>query len=228
MGMKLKDLKLPRYSLGEELVSAISHGLGALLSVIGLIFALIKVVPTSDPWRIVSVLIYGISLIVLFTMSCLYHSLARNKGKKVLRIMDHNMVFLLVAGSYTPYTLITLRPLNIFGWGTSTIAFLIFAFVWIFCTVGTVFNSINLKKYAWLSMTCYIVAGWCVMFAFVPLFDALGKTGFYLLLSSGITYTLGAILYGIGKKVRYIHSIFHFFILAGAILMFFSICFFVI
>ena len=93
--MKLKDLKLPHYSLREELISSISHGLGALLSIVGLILCLIKVIPMNDPWRLGAVLVYGISLIILFTMSCLYHSLARNKGKKVLRIMDHNMIFLL-------------------------------------------------------------------------------------------------------------------------------------
>ncbi|HKM10627.1 MAG TPA: hemolysin III family protein [Bacilli bacterium] len=228
MGMKLKDLKLPHYSLREELISSISHGAGALLSIVGLILCLIKVIPMNDPWRLGAVLVYGISLIILFTMSCLYHSLARNKGKKVLRIMDHNMIFLLVAGSYTPFTLVALRPINVFGWGTSTVAFLIFAFVWIFCIIGTIFNSINLKKYGWLSMTCYIVAGWCIMVAFVPLWDALGQTGFYLILSSGIAYTLGAVIYGIGRKIQYAHSVFHFFILIGAILMFFSIYLFVL
>lgn len=226
--MKLKDLKLPSYSLKEELISSISHGVGALLSIVGLIFALIKVIPMHDAWRTSATLIYGISLIILFTMSCLYHAMGRNKGKKVLRIMDHNMIFLLVAGSYTPYTLVALRPINVFGWGTSTVAFLIFAFVWIFCIVGCIFNSINLKKYAWLSMTCYIVAGWCIMVAFIPLWSVLGRTGFFLMLFSGLAYTFGAALYGVGKRIQYFHCIFHFFILIGAILMFFSIFFFVL
>lgn len=228
IGMKLKDLKLPSYSLGEELISSISHGLGAILSVVGLILCLIKVIPLNDPWRLASSIVYGVSLIILFTMSTLYHSLGRNKAKKVLRIMDHNMIFLLVAGSYTPYTLVAIRPLNVFGWGTGTVAWLIFAFVWGFCLIGIIFNSINLKKYTWLSMTCYIVAGWCIIIAFFPLYSALGHVGFWLLLSSGIIYTVGAILYGIGKKVKYMHSVFHLFILTAAILMFFSIYLFVL
>lgn len=226
--MSIDEIKIPKYSLGEELWNAISHGLGAIFSIVALVLMLIKVIPASDPFAIISVLIYGISLIILFTVSCVYHALGKNNGKKVMRIMDHNMIFLLVAGSYTPYTLITLRNVDVWGWGVGTVSYIILAIVWICCIVGTVFNSINIKKYAWLSMLCYLFAGWIIIAAIVALWNVLGVTGALLLIFSGVTYSLGAVLYGLGKKIKYMHTVFHFFVLVGAILMFISIYCFVL
>ena len=226
--MSINEIEIPKYSLGEELWNAISHGLGALFSIVALILMMIKVAPTGDPFSIIAVLIYGISLIFLFTVSCVYHSLAKNNGKRVMRIMDHNMIFLLVAGSYTPYILVALRNINIWGWGTGVVSYIILAIVWACCILGTVFNSINIKKYAWLSMIFYLFAGWVIIVAIVYLWDAIGVVGTILLISSGVAYSLGSILYGLGKKIKYMHTIFHFFVLIAAILMFISIYCFVL
>ncbi|MBO4856091.1 MAG: hemolysin III family protein [Bacilli bacterium] len=226
--MCIDDVKIPRYSLAEELLNAISHGLGAIFGIVTLILMLVKVAPTGDPFKITSSLIYGISLIVLFTISCVYHSLAKNRGKKVLRILDHDAIYILIAGTYAPYMLVALRPHNVWNMGTGTLAYLMFSLVWVACIIGAVFNSINIHKYKILSMICYLVAGWVVVVALVVLWNIIGPAGVLLLLGGGIVYTIGSVIYGIGKKKKYFHSIFHFFVLIGAVLMFISVYCFVL
>ena len=226
--MCIDDVKIPRYSLAEELFNAISHGLGAIFGIVALILMLVKIAPTGDPFKIASSIIYGISLIVLFTISCVYHSLAKNRGKKVLRILDHDAIYILIAGTYAPYMLVALRPHNIWNMGTGTLAYLMFAIVWAACIIGAVFNSINIHKYKALSMTCYLIAGWVVVVALVVLWNIIGPAGVLLLLGGGVVYTIGAVIYGIGKKKKYFHSIFHFFVLIGAVMMFISVYCFVL
>ena len=226
--MCIDDVKIPKYSLAEELLNAISHGLGAIFGIVALVLMLIKVIPTGDPFRIVSALIYGISLIVLFTISCIYHSLAKNRGKKVLRILDHDAIYILIAGTYAPYMLVALRPHNVWNMGTGTLAYIMFAVVWACCIVGAVFNSINIHKYKVLSMICYLTAGWVVIAALFVLWNIITPAGVLLLLSGGIAYTIGSVIYGIGKKKKYFHSIFHIFVLIGAVLMFISVYCFVL
>lgn len=226
--MSINEIHLPKYSLAEELLNAISHGIGALLMIVGMVLMLAKTVPSGDAISIISVAIYGVSILLMFTISCIYHSLGRNSGKKVLRVLDHNMIFLAIAGTYTPYTLITLRQINVFNWGVGTVGYLIFAFVWACSIIGIIFNSINIKKFLIPSIIIYLVEGWCVIFAFFPLWNAIGNTGSLLLLFGGVAYTLGVILYAWGKKRRYMHSIFHLFVFIGAALMFFSIYLYVI
>ena len=224
--MSINEVTIPKYSLAEELLNAISHGLGAMFGIFALIAMVAKTASIGDPWMISSAIIYGISLIILFTISCVYHALAKNNGKRVMRILDHDMIYILISGSYTPYMLVALRPYNVWGLGTGTVAYVMFAFVWVFCIIGAVFNSINIHKYKGLSMACYMLSGWTVLAALPVLWNIIGPTGVLLLLSSGIVYTLGAILYGVGKKKPYFHSIFHIFVLIGAVLMFVSIyCF---
>ncbi|MCR5505702.1 MAG: hemolysin III family protein [Bacilli bacterium] len=226
--MSIDEIEIPKYSLGEEIWNAISHGLGAVFGIVATILMLIKTVPTGDPFKIVSSIVYGLSIVVLFTISCVYHSLAKNKGKKVLRILDHDTIYILIVGSYTPYTLVALRPYNIWGWGTGVAAYAIFAAVWIICIIGALFNSINIKKYAWIGWICYMLAGWTIVLAIVALWNIIGTVGSWLLLSAGIVYSVGAIIYVYGKKAKYIHTVFHFFVLAAAVLMFFSIYLFVL
>ena len=226
--MSINEVNIPKYSLCEELLNAISHGLGAIFGVVALVLMLIKVVPSGDPFAIVSVILYGLSLIILFTISCVYHSLAKNNGKRVLRILDHNMIYILISGTYTPYMLIALREHNVWGLGTGTVAYIMFAIVYAVCIIGVVFNSINIKKYAKLSMACYIVSGWIVVSALPVLWNIITPWGVILLLSGGIVYTIGAVLYAIGSKKKYFHSLFHLFVLIGAVLMFISIYLFVL
>lgn len=226
--MSISEVKIPRYSLAEELLNSITHGIGAVFGVVALIMMLCKTIPKGDTFAILSATIYGISLIILFTISCVYHALAKNNGKRALRILDHDMIYILISGTYTPYMLVSLRPYNVWGLGTGTVAYMMFGLVYVFCIIGVVFNSINIKKYAKLSMICYLLSGWTVVSALPVLWDIITPTGVIFLLSGGIVYTIGAILYGIGSKKKYFHSLFHIFVLVGAFLMFISVYCFVL
>jgi hemolysin III len=138
------------------------------------------------------------------------------------------MIYVLISGTYTPYMLVSLRPYNVWNLGTSVVAYVMLGFVWVCCIIGAVFNSINIHKYRHLSMTCYIISGWVVVTALFVLWNIITPWGVLLLLFGGIVYTIGAVLYAIGKKKKYFHSLFHFFVLAGAVLMFISVYCFVL
>lgn len=218
--MKLKDkIIIPKYTLGEEITNAIIHGFGALLGIAALVLCIIFSAIHGNPYAIVSSCIYGTTLIVLYTISCLYHALKINNAKRVFRIIDHCSIFLLIAGTYTPYTLVTLRGIS--GWIT-------FGVVWTSAIIGIVLNAIDLNKFKKFSMFLYLAMGWVVIFSFKPLIENLARPGLYFLLSGGIVYTIGAIFYGLGKKKKYMHSVFHIFVLIASILQFFSIFFYVI
>jgi len=211
--MKKERITLKNYTLGEELVSAISHGFGAVLAIVCLVLC-IHASMNNGAVALASALIYSISLFILYLMSTLYHSLTPNKAKKVFRVFDHCSIFLLIAGSYTPFTLITLQGRT--GW-------ILCVLVWTCAIVGIVLNSINLEKFKKISFALYLIMGWAVIFNYKILTDALASTGILLLILGGITYTVGAIIYLIGKKVKYMHSIWHFFVLGGSIFHFFAI-----
>lgn len=218
--MTLKEkIEIPKYSLAEELMSAISHGLGGLLSIAALVLCVVFSAIHHNPYAVASSIIYGTTSIILYTMSTLYHSLKINNAKRVFRIIDHCSIFLLIAGTYTPYVLVAL-PKKI-GWT-------IFAVIWICAILGIVLNSINLQKFKKLSMVLYLVMGWMIIFSFDDLIKSIDVAGIYLMVSAGVLYTVGAIFYGVGKKHKYMHSIFHLFVLAASILFFFSIFLFVI
>lgn len=215
----MAKLSIPSYSLSEELISAISHGIGCLLACAGTAVGLVLAANTGDSYKIVSMAIFGFSLILLYIVSTLYHSLARNRGKKVFRVLDHCAIFFLIAGTYTPYALVTLNgPL---GWT-------IFGVSWGATVLGIVLNAVDLTKFAKFSMICYLAQGWMIVITFNDLAQKLNPNGIILLITGGIVYTLGAVLYGVGKKVKYIHSIWHFFVLGGSILHYFSILLYVI
>ena len=212
-------ISIPKYSLSEELLNAISHGLGALFGIVGTVLCIVKAANTGDPWRIVSGSIFGVTVLLLYLMSCLYHALKVNMAKRVFRVIDHCTIFLLIAGTYTPFTLVTLR---------GTIGWVLFGIVWGMAVLGITLNAVNLKKFSKISVACYLVMGWAIIAAFRPLAEALAPQGVSLLIWGGIAYTVGAILYGIGAKVKYFHSVFHFFCLAGTVLHFFAIYLYVL
>ena len=220
--------ELPKYTLAQELSNSITHGLGTVLTLIFGPFLILKAVNSGNVWAIVSCSIFILSLLLCYTTSCVYHALGRNNGKRVLRILDHDMIYILISGTYTPYMLVSLRPYNVWGLGTGTVAYIMFGFVYVFCIIGVVFNSINIKKYAKLSMICYLMSGWTVVSALPVLWNIITPAGVLLLLSGGIVYTIGAVLYGIGAKKKYFHSLFHVFVLLGALLMFISVYCFVL
>ena len=218
--MTLKEkINIPKYSLGEEIMSAITHGVGALLSLVALIMCVTLSAQNGNVVAVLSSIIYGVTLIILYTMSTLYHSLAVNNAKRVFRIIDHCSIFLLIAGTYTPFTLVSLKqPLGV----------ILFLIIWSIAILGIVLNAINLKKYKVISLISYIFLGWIIIFCYNPLKEAIPFSGILLLIAGGIVYTVGAILYAVGKKIKYFHPIFHIFVLAGSILHFFAILLYVL
>lgn len=218
--MSLKDkIKVPTYTLGEEITNAILHGIGALLSIAALVLCVVFSAIHENVYAVVSSCIYGSTLIILYTMSCLYHSFKVNNAKRVFRIIDHCSIFLLIAGTYTPYALVSLN--GALGWT-------VFGIIWGCAILGIVLNAVDLNKFKKISMFLYITMGWSIIFAFKTLTANIARGGIYLLLAGGIVYTIGAIFYGIGKKHKYMHSVFHFFVLSGSILHFFSILLYVL
>lgn len=209
---KLKDRLLPNYTHPEEIMNMVTHIVGGGIGIIVFLLCLWRALVSPDGWKIAGSLIYGISFIQLYTISSVYHALRPGTGKKVLQIIDHCAIYFFIAGTYTPILLCTLRP-----------AFPEWAFSILFVQYGlmalaTTLTAIDLRKYRVLSMICYIGMGWCILIALEPLLQVMSMPGFVLLLAGGIVYTLGAILYGLGTKLRYMHSVFHLFVLAGSIL----------
>ena len=220
--IKLKDRILPTYTKGEEIFNMTSHIVGAVLGVVATVLCIVFAAINGNVYGVVSVVIYGVTMIILYTMSSIYHGLnPKRKAKKVFQVLDHCSIYLLIAGSYTPFALCTLREYSIeLGWT-------IFGVIWFVSILGIVLNSIDIKKFRVFSMICYLVMGWCIVFKINLLPQLLGTAGFVLLLLGGLAYTVGAILYGLGKKHKYMHSIFHLFILLGSLLQFFTILLYV-
>jgi len=214
-----KSISIPKYTLGEELMNSISHGLGALFAIAALVIMIVKSAKISDAWTVVSVTIYGSMLILLYLMSTIYHALKINKAKKVFRVIDHCSIFLLIAGTYTPFTLVTLR--GVLGWT-------MFGVIWLSSILGITLNAVSVERFKKFSMICYIASGWIIVLAFGYLWSRLEHMGSVFLIAGGLCYTLGAALYGIGKKRKYFHSVFHIFVLLGSLFHFFTILFFVI
>ena len=210
---KLAERKLPNYTRGEEIFNMVTHIVGAAFGVVMLVLGIVFAAVRGHVAGVLTAIVFGLSLIVLYTMSAVYHGLSpRIKGKKVMQILDHCSVFLLIAGSYTPLTICALVPANpVLGW-------MIFALVWIVSIIGIILNSIDIKKYQAFSMICYLGLGWCIVVSFPVLASVLPAIAIWLLLLGGIAYTLGAILFGLGCKIKYMHSIFHIFCVLGSIL----------
>lgn len=214
---------LPKYTKGEEIFNMVTHILGAVMGIVATVLCVVKSAINSNIYGVISTAIFGATMIILYTMSSIYHGLSpKIKAKKVFRILDHCSIFLLIAGSYTPFALCTLREYDLAtGW-------IVFAVIWIMAILGITLNAIDLKKYKVFSMICYLAMGWCIIVKINLLPALLGIKGFVLLLAGGIVYTIGAILYGIGKKRKYIHSVFHIAICIGNLLQFLCILLYVL
>lgn len=202
-----------RYTLGEEIFNSVSHGTGGLLAIAGTVVLIVLSAVRADAWAVVSACIYGASLIILYTMSTLYHAITNERAKGFFRIMDHNTIFFLIAGTYTPFTLVTLRGKT--GW-------ILFSVVWGAAILGIVLNSIDLEKFKKISLVCYVMMGWVIIFAIKPMINSLSAVSLTFLLLGGIFYTVGIIFYVI-KKVRYFHSVWHLFTIAGSVFHYFSV-----
>ncbi|MCR5684753.1 MAG: hemolysin III family protein [Lachnospiraceae bacterium] len=210
-----RELVLPDYKLSEELISAISHGVGTGLSIAACVLCVIKAVHDSvGVVGITAAAVFGAAMIVLYCMSTLYHSITARKAKYVLRVIDHCSVFLLIAGTYTPFLLVSLS--GRLGW-------MFFYIIWGLTIIGIILNAIDLRRFSKVSAYINVAMGWLIIFSFRSLVKAVDRQGIILLLAGGIIYSIGAILYGLGSKVRYMHSVWHFFVLGGTICHFFSI-----
>lgn len=220
---KLADRILPNYTKGEEICNMVTHIVGGVIGIVALVLCIVVASIHHNVYGIVTGAIFGVSMIVLYTMSSVYHGLSpRVKGKKVMQVLDHCTIYYLIAGSYGPFALCTLREYDLAtGWT-------IFGIIWAMAIIGTIFTAIDLKKYKVFSMICYLVMGWCIIVKINILPNLLTIPGFVLLLLGGIIYTIGAVLYGVGKKHKYIHSVFHIFIFLGNLLHFLCILLYVV
>jgi len=209
---------IPRYSLREDFANSIIHGVGFILSIIGMCVLIAFASIYGNAWHVISCSIYGSTLVFLYTASTLYHSIQLAKAKRVLRVLDHSTIFLLIAGTYTPFTLVNLRG----PWGWS-----LFGVIWALAVIGILFQTTMLRKGAVVSVAFYVTMGWVVVVAIKPMLSLVDTGGLVLLLLGGVAYTTGVVFY-LWRQMPYNHAIWHVFVLAGSALHFFSILLYVI
>ena len=219
---RLCDRMLPVYSRGEELMNMITHTVGGALGVVVLLSCVILAALRDNFYGILSCTIYGTTFITMFTISSVYHGLAPGMGKKVMQVIDHCTIYFLIAGTYSAVVLSAIRPIYpALGWG-------LFIFEWTLALLAATLTAIDLKKYEVFSMVCYIGMGWAIIPFWHQTFIAMTKPGFLLLLAGGIAYTIGAVLYGLGVKQKWMHSVFHIFVVLGALVQYFAVLFYAI
>lgn len=216
--MKKIASQLPKYTFGEELFNSISHGVGVILSIAALVLLIVFAAVKKSGYGLASGIVYGISLIILYTMSMVYHIVQNEKGKAVLRIFDHCSIFVLIAGTYTPYLLVTLDK---------TLGWVMFGIIWGMAVIGIVLNAIDLERFKKVSLVCYVIMGWAIILTIKPLVRAIPFMGVFLLILGGVFYTVGVIFYVL-KRYRYMHSVWHLFVLGGSVCHFLSILLYVI
>lgn len=209
---KRREIRIPDYTLGEELFNAISHGLGALLGTAGMVLMLVR---AKGVLAVTVAALFGAATVLLYTISCLYHALSpRVKGKKVLRVIDHCNVYLLVLGTYIPVALLGVGGAR--GW-------VLLGVVLFFAVLGIVFTAVDVDRFSLVSVLCHLGSGWSILFGVPQLLQQMGKPGLVYMILGGVMYSIGAVLYGIGKKKRYSHSVFHVFCLLGTFFHFWAI-----
>lgn len=213
-----KDTPKRSYTLGEEIANSITHGIGAALAIAALVILVVFAAKKGDAWRVVSFSIYGSTLILMYLFSTLYHAIQHPGATKVFRILDHSSIYLLIAGTYTPFLLVTIRG----GWGWS-----LFGIIWGLAITGIVFKSIFIQKMKKVSLTIYILMGWLIVIALKPMLANLQPAGLWWLVGGGLCYTGGAVFYAL-KSLKYSHAIWHLFVLAGSICHFFAILLYVL
>lgn len=221
---KKERVKLIEYGRCEDWFNSISHMIGAALSIVALVLCVVKSAIKGDGWAIAGSIVYGITLILLYTSSSVYHGLNSNMAKRVMRVIDHCMVFILIAGTFTPFLFVTLRETY------PVMAKVGFCVVWGVTALGMTGTSINQEKFKIPQMILYIALGWLAVVGVKPMMEVYGSGNWCVrwLLIGGILYTVGAIIYGIGSRKKYFHFVFHWFVLAGSIAHFFAIYFYVL
>lgn len=207
------------YTIGEEIAHALTHGVGVILAIVGLTVMVARASVYGDAWHVWGASIFGTTLVLMYTASTLYHSIPLPRAKSVLRLIDHSSIYLLIAGTYTPFTLVTLN--GAWGWG-------LFSFVWTLAVVGVVFKlAFPPGRFEKLSLAIYLGMGWCIIVAVEPLLENLETGGLVLMLLGGLSYTGGVVFY-VWERLRYHHAIWHGFVLGGSVLQYFAVLFYVI
>ncbi len=220
--IKLADRRLPHYSRGEEIMNMVTHIIGGAFGLLALAACLTKTIPGGNTLDLAGCMIYGISMVCLYAVSSVYHGLVPCMGKKVMQVIDHCTIYFLIAGTYTPILLSAFLPrYPILGW-------VLLTGQWLLAAVAATLTAIDLHHFRVFSMICYILMGWEIIFFLPQALTALTPPGFGLLLAGGITYTIGAVLYGIGSKIPWFHSVFHIFVVMGSFLQFLAIFLYVI
>lgn len=215
---KFDRIEIPTYTKGEDRFNSVSHIVGGGMGILATILCVAVAAMHHNVYGIVSGAVFGLSMIALYCMSSIYHGLRHDCfAKKVFRVLDHCAIFILIAGTYTPFCLCTIRSVN------PTMGWVLFGIVWGLALLGIFLKVWNLKKTGKVSMVLYLGIGWCIVFSGSTILTALGVGGISLLVGGGIAYTVGAAFYGIGGKRRYMHSVFHVFILLGSLLHFLCI-----
>ena len=211
-----KKIRIPSYTKGEEITNSITHGLGAIFSIVALVLMIIKAIKKGDTALcLVTLSVYGFFMFVTYVISCIYHGLSpKLEGKGVLRVIDHCNVYLLVLGTIIPVALLGIK--GVYGW-------LLFSLALMLNVIGIVFTAIDVDKYSKISVFCHLLSGWSVLLFTRPLITNASINCFWFILSGGISYSIGAFLYWLGKSKKYMHSIFHVFVLIGSILQWLAI-----
>ena len=207
MEAKKEKIPIPDYTRGEEIFNMVSHIVGGAMGIAMAVLCIVFAAKKGNAYSVVSVSIFGSMMILLYSMSSIYHGLSPNlKAKRVFRVLDHCTIFLLIAGTYTPMALCALREYN------TALGWVYFGIVWGLAILGVTLTAVNLEKFKVLGMVFYVALGWCILPVLGKLMTVIGKGGLIFLFLGGISYTIGAVLYGVGKKKRYMHSVFHIFI----------------
>ncbi|MHB8761461.1 MAG: PAQR family membrane homeostasis protein TrhA [Coriobacteriia bacterium] len=205
------------YSLGEEIANAVTHGLGAALSLVALTLLVVAAALWGNVWHLASAIVYGATMFLLYMASTLYHAITHPKARHVFKVIDHAGIYLLIAGTYTPFTLITIREDG--GWW-------LFAIVWGLAAIGIALEASWVYRPKWLSALVYLGMGWLAIFAIRPLMEHLEPAGVWLLVGGGLAYSLGTVFYVL-KRVKFMHAIWHVWVLAGSVLHFMAVMFYV-
>ena len=219
---RIKDRPLPDYTKGEEIFNMVSHIVGGAIGIAALVLCIIVSAVHHNGYGLAGSIVYGISMITLYTMSSVYHGLKEGTAKRVMQVLDHCTIYLLIAGTYTPILLSAMRPID------PVASWILLGVVWGLSAIAITLTAIDLKKYAVFSMICYIGMGWCIVFKIPLLIQAVGWGGFWLILLGGVCYTVGAVLYGLGRTKKYMHSVFHLCVVAGSVLHLLAILIYVL
>jgi len=201
------------YTVGEEIASSVTHGIGAALAIAGLVVVVAAAALKGSAWHVASTAIYGASLVLLYLASTLYHAIRQPAAKRVLKVLDHMGIYLLIAGTYTPFTLVTLRG----AWGWS-----IFGVIWALAILGMSAEAFWVRRPRWVSAVVYIAMGWIMIIAIRPLTASLAAPGVRLVVAGGVAYTVGTVFY-LWKSVRYMHAVWHAWVVAGSVFHFLAV-----